>query len=206
MVERINLARGTLCLRGKRVGRFLLLLCFFPVFIALADYSKSESKLWNGLREGGHFALLRHAIAPGTGDPAWFELGKCSTQRNLSEEGREQAREIGRRFRANGIHRARVFSSQWCRCIETAELLGLGPVQKLSALNSFFRVFERRQPQTQALKSWLNEQNFDQPFVLVTHQVNITALTSIYPRSGELVIVHRSPAGELTVAGTIEPD
>lgn len=198
--------RGYLRLFGQRVWPPLLLLVIFPVLIAMGGSEKSEADLWKNLREGSHFALLRHAIAPGTGDPAWFELGKCPTQRNLSDEGREQAREIGRRFRANGIHKARVFSSQWCRCIETAKLLDLGPVHELPVLNSFFRAFQRRESQTQALKNWLAEQNLENPLVLVTHQVNITALTGIYPRSGELVIVHRSPKGQLSVSGTITPD
>lgn len=85
-------------------------------------------------------------------------------------------------------------------------MLGLGPVEELSALNSFFETPERRDAQTQELKDWLAGQDLDEPMVLVTHQVNITALTGIYPTSGELVIVRRSESGELSVLGTLETE
>ena len=166
--------------------------------------SDGDAVLWNSLRSGEHFALLRHAIAPGNGDPPGFELGSCRTQRNLSEEGRNQAVKIGKLFRENRIQTARVFSSQWCRCLETAKLLELGQVQALSFLNSFFNNYDYRESQTQKLTEWLNEQNLGQPLVLVTHQVNITALTNVYPGSGELVIIRRSKTGEFTVVGTIK--
>ncbi len=168
--------------------------------------SEGDAVLWNSLRSGEHFALLRHAIAPGTGDPPGFKLGSCRTQRNLSEEGRTQAIKIGKLFRDNRIQTARVFSSQWCRCLETAKLLELGPVQGLSFLNSFFNNYESRESQTQELSEWLHEQNLGQPLVLVTHQVNITALTNVYPISGELVIIRRSKTGEFVVVGTIKTE
>ena len=168
--------------------------------------SEGDAVLWNSLRSGEHFALLRHAIAPGTGDPSGFKLDSCQTQRNLSEEGRDQAVKIGKLFRENRIQTARVFSSQWCRCLETAKLLELGPVQDLSFLNSFFNNYESRESQTQKLSEWLHEQPLGQPLVLVTHQVNITALTNVYPSSGELVIIRRSKTGEFRVIGTIKTE
>lgn len=177
------------------------LLCAAPGLAA-----EGEGALWDALRSGGHVALLRHAIAPGTGDPPEFTLGHCSTQRNLSDEGRDQAARIGARFRANGIRTARVFSSQWCRCLETARLLQLGPVIELPALNSFFRRYELREPQTRALQDWLAAQDLGEPVVLVTHQVNITAVTNVYPSSGELVIIRRTETGEISLVGTIETD
>lgn len=166
----------------------------------------SDAALWRGLGSGEHVALLRHAIAPGTGDPAEFSLDDCRTQRNLSASGRDQAARIGARFRANGIPMARVFSSQWCRCLETARLLGLGLVRPLPFLNSFFRRFERRDRQTRALRSWLRSQDLDEPTVLVTHQVNITALTGVYPASGEVVVIRPSSNGQMAVVGTIRTD
>jgi phosphohistidine phosphatase SixA len=166
----------------------------------------NEADIWAALRKGGHVALLRHAIAPGTGDPNNFVIGDCRTQRNLSDEGRAQAKRIGDRFRANGIASAPVFSSQWCRCLQTARLLTLGPVIDLPSLNSFFENFEQRQPQTRALKAWLKDQDLRLPQILVTHQVNITALTGIYPSSGELVVVRKAKNGALTVVGTIQTD
>ena len=151
-------------------------------------------------------ALLRHAIAPGTGDPSDFTLRDCSTQRNLSDQGREQAVRIGKRFRGHGIMTAGVYSSQWCRCLDTAELLDLGPVEELPALNSFFQDFGRRDAQTRALNDWLGGRQRGRPLVLVTHQVNITALTGVYPASGELVVIHRRTDGTISVAGTIQTD
>ena len=177
------------------------LLALMPV-VASAD----DGVLWDTLRTPGHAALLRHALAPGTGDPPDFDLRDCATQRNLSDEGRRQATRIGARFRANGMPRARVLSSQWCRCLDTAELLGLGTVEELPVLNSFFQKRERRDAQTQGLARWLSDQSLDRPLVLVTHQVNITALTGVYPASGELVVVRVSGDGEVTTVGTIETD
>ncbi len=179
-----------------------LLLCNAPAF----SWATEEAALWTALRSGGHAALLRHALAPGTGDPSDFTLSACETQRNLSDAGRRQAARIGARFRANGIPSAQVLSSQWCRCLETAQLLGLGPVAELLALNSFFRRPGRRDGQTRALQDWLAAQSLDRPVVLVTHQVNITALTGVYPASGELVIVRLADDGGISVVGTIETE
>lgn len=145
-------------------------------------------------------------MAPGIGDPPNFALRDCSTQRNLSDEGRDQAYSIGLRFRANGIATAQVFSSQWCRCLETASLLGLGEIQELPSLNSFFSNGDREQAQIQALKKWLSGQRLKQPLVLVTHQVNITALTGVHPESGEVVLMRRDDKGVWTTAGIFKPE
>lgn len=155
------------------------------------------------LQDGNHFVILRHAVAPGTGDPQDFVLGDCTTQRNLSAGGRDQAKRIGELLRSHGIDNARVFSSQWCRCLETARLLGFGEVEELPALNSFFRFFEKKEEQTSELRAWLKEHDLSVPLVLVTHQVNITALTGVFPGSGEMVIVEREEDGNLRVAGTV---
>ena len=172
----------------------------------LASAQESEQMLWEKLRAGTHFAMLRHALAPGFGDPENFTLGDCATQRNLSDEGREQARRIGERFRDNAIVSVDVYSSQWCRCRETAELLGLGEVSDLPALNSFFQRYEREEGQMRELGQWLAGQDYSSPLLLVTHQVNITSLTGVFPQSGELVVVRRSDNGDFSVAGTIRTD
>jgi phosphohistidine phosphatase SixA len=180
----------------------------FAIFLSLAPgpSAADDTALWAVLRSDGHVALLRHAIAPGTGDPPTFVVGDCSTQRNLSDEGRDQADRIGASFRTNGIATARVFSSQWCRCRETAEHLGLGPVAELPILNSFFQRPEGGDAQTRALRQWLAAKALDGPLVLVTHQVNITALTGVYPVSGELVIIRRTGDGEIVVVGSLETE
>ncbi len=163
----------------------------------------NDEALWAALQEPGTFGLMRHALAPGFGDPASFDVERCDTQRNLSDEGRQQASAVGSSFRQNHIVSAKIYSSQWCRCRETAELLGLGAVTELPLLNSFFADRAQRVPQTQALRQWLMEQPLDTPLVLVTHQVNITALTDVSPASGEMVIMRRSPDGTLQVLGSL---
>lgn len=149
------------------------------------------------LRIGG-VLLLRHAIAPGFGDPTGFRIDDCSTQRNLSEAGRQQATAIGAWLRERGIKRARLYSSQWCRCLETAELLDLGKVSTLPALNSFFERPEDRERNLTALRAFLAAQPLqNEPLVLVTHQVTVTALTGIFPSSGEGVVATLAANGEL---------
>jgi len=165
--------------------------------------SDSANQLWNSLKLPDHFAFVRHAIAPGIGDPPEFTVGNCQTQRNLSDEGRKQAEKIGKQFHQNGIKHASIFSSQWCRCLETARLLDLGNVQELPIINSFFGRSENAGLQTETLKQWLFSQNLEGVTVLVSHQVNITALTGMYPASGEIIIVRRKPPSDFEVVGTI---
>ena len=161
--------------------------------------------LWRALKTGDHVVLIRHAFAPGTGDPPNFTLGDCSTQRNLNPAGRDQARRIGERFRTNGIARAQVFASQWCRATETAKLLDLGRVEPLPLLNSFFQQGDAA-ARTRATREWLAGRDLSQPTVLVTHQVNITSLTGVYPASGEMVVARRGARGELEVIGTLRAE
>nr|WP_298378516.1 histidine phosphatase family protein [uncultured Halomonas sp.] len=172
--------------------------------LAHAQNEPNEQALWAALADGSHAALMRHSIAPGTGDPANFRLDDCSTQRNLSAEGREQARRIGKRFHEQGIVMANVHSSQWCRCLETARLLDLGDVIPTPALNSFFTNREHEPRQSEAVRQLLAKQAKDKTTVLVTHQVNVTALTGIFPRSGEIIVV-RPVKNSLSVLGRIAP-
>jgi len=208
-----DLWRGKTSIQNQ-ITRRIVRLAWFSFFLlstillsaVSGSASGSQGDLWNVLKTANSFVLLRHAIAPGVGDPDNFELTDCSTQRNLSDTGRSQAAAIGDMFRQHGINKVRVVSSQWCRCLETARLLELGTVEELTYLNSFFQQFERRGHQTEKLSEWITQQNLEHPLVLVTHQVNITSLTDIYPSSGELVIVKRQDSGELLVVGTIRTD
>jgi len=129
------------------------------------------------LAEPGVVAIVRHAQAPGTGDPARFTLDDCTTQRNLDARGREQARAIGAAIRAAGVVVDRVLTSQWCRCRDTARLLDLGPAEDLPALDSFFRNPARAEPQTAELRQLLVDLPAGETVMLVTHYVNIRALT-----------------------------
>jgi phosphohistidine phosphatase SixA len=178
----------------------MTLLCLTPS-AARAD---DQARLLDAVRTGEAFAIMRHALAPGYSDPAGFDVNDCSTQRNLSETGRNQARAIGETFRKAGITAANVQSSAWCRCLETARLLGLGPVMKLAPLNSFFEARSRRNTQTDALKKWLAAYDGDKPLILVTHQVNISALTSSATSSGETIVAKIDDDGAVTVLGSVE--
>jgi broad specificity phosphatase PhoE len=173
----------------------MLVLAFgLSASVAWADMDGAVDRL-----QGGDVLLLRHAIAPGFGDPEGFRIDDCSTQRNLSEAGRRQARAIGDWLRARGIREARVYSSQWCRCLETAELLNLGEVSPLPALNSFFERPADREPNLRALNAFLASYTpRNQPLVLVTHQVTVSALTDIFPGSGEGVVAKVAGNGELS--------
>ncbi len=186
----------------------LLLACISAASDSRAG-QKTAPELWELLKSGGTVALIRHARAPGFGDPPGFRLDACATQRNLSDEGRGQARRIGQRFRDNGVAVDKVISSEWCRCLETAELLGLGPVERFAALNSFFARPERREPQLSTLVPWLSDARPQGALVLVTHQVVISAITGTGARSGEIVVVrpNEGTAGEsaIEVLGSIPP-
>jgi len=180
----------------------VLWLLLLAMGTATAAASPEEEDLVQRMRAGGHVLLIRHAEAPGTGDPAGFRLGDCSTQRNLSGVGREQARAIGAWLRNRGVGRARVYSSQWCRCRETAELLGLGPVRELPALNSFYGRSQDREPNLAALRDFLAAQPPQgELLVLVTHQVTIAALTGDATASGHGVLMALGEGGVLEKAG-----
>jgi broad specificity phosphatase PhoE len=163
----------------------------FPFFAAalvavlLAAPVPAAADGLGALAQTGRVLMLRHANAPGYGDPPGFRLGDCRTQRNLDEKGRAQARATGDRLRALGIHKARVYSSQWCRALETARLLGVGEVQELPGLNSFFEGHVERDSTLAALRDFLAQQPVDgPPLILVTHQVVINSFAEEVPASG----------------------
>lgn len=187
--------------------RSLVLLAALSFGLAAAPPATAQDDseaAWAAFAEPGSVALLRHALAPGTGDPADFTLGDCSTQRNLEAAGREQARRIGEIVRQRGIEVDRVMTSQWCRCRETAELMDLAPIEDFAALNSFFADRSTRDAQTAEVRAFLAGLPDDERAILVTHQVNITALTGSTARSGELVIVDADAGGEIAIRGRIE--
>lgn len=164
-----------------------------------------DKPLWQSVADGNSIIIMRHALAPGTGDPDNFELRQCSTQRNLSETGRQQAQRIGANFKKHGIDNARVYSSQWCRCLETAKEMDTGELQELPLLNSFYTNREAGPAQIKSLVQWLqnNQSNPGQPLILVTHQVVIAALTGVYPASGDAVIFRLTDDAGIEVQGTV---
>lgn len=168
----------------------------------------AEGDIWSRLRQADthYYVLMRHAIAPGTGDPANFQLDDCSTQRNLSEEGREQARRTGAAFRAQNVAVQQVLSSEWCRCLETANLMDLGPVERFPALNSFFQNRSQGPERIQQLQEFMANNRDDAGVtVLVTHFVTISGIAGGGVSSGELVVMQVNDDGEPEVVEQIEP-
>lgn len=170
--------------------------------------SAQNSDLWSLMGEGtGYVILLRHAqTVPGTGDPPGFKLDDCSTQRNLSEAGKAQAVKIGEQFRQRQIPIDRVLSSQWCRCLDTAELMNLGKVEPFPALNSFFGDRSTQARQSDRVRQFiLQNQDGSGATVMVTHQVNITALSGVVPQQGEAVVMQVRDGDRLEKIGQFDP-
>ena len=168
---------------------------FFRIFIIIsislttsikADLNK---KLIEKLDEGGKIIFIRHAYAPGSGDPDNFNLNDCSTQRNLSEEGREQAKLIGKFFRENHIKVDKVLSSEWCRCKETAKI-AFRNFSTNSFLNSFYNPLfaKNRNKQVKELNNYIETLKTNGNLVLVTHYVLISEVLNYNPSSGEIVV------------------
>jgi phosphohistidine phosphatase SixA len=165
-----------------------------------------RTDIWQQLRTGrGYAVLLRHALAPGTGDPPGFRLGDCSTQRNLSLEGRRQAIAIGAQWRRERMPVDRVLTSRWCRARDTARLLAVGAVSAYPALDSSFTVSEATAARrTAKVRALLQRHRGERGvLVLVGHQVNITDLTGMAPPSGGAIVVQAQGDGSLRVVGTL---
>ena len=166
----------------------------------------SELLIWDKLSASsakGYVLLLRHSLAPGVGDPENFKLGDCSTQRNLSQEGRDDAAEIGAWIKRQKVKIYRVESSRWCRARQTAKLLDIGKVKLNKNLDSLFRESNlESHPKTLKTKQQiLNHRNKSGLLVLVGHYVNIAALVGVGVDSGEGVIVKANKNGVIKVLG-----
>ena len=147
---------------------------------------------------------MRHSLAPGFGDPENFDIADCQTQRNLSKRGFKQAETIGLFLQKSGYQKATIYSSEWCRCKDTAKALNLGEHKTLNLLNSFFSNTSIGGQQTLALKEWINKLSLNTPTILITHQVNITALTGYFPSQGEIILVKRLKTGKITIIESIK--
>jgi phosphohistidine phosphatase SixA len=169
-----------------RVFRLLVLIAFMlPGLAAAADDTALAV-----LRAPGAIALMRHADAPGViGDPPGFRLDDCATQRNLSAKGRADAAAIGAKLRAAGIVIEKLVSSPWCRCIDTATLLGLGPVSTDATFSNHLTAGERQPALTEGARRVIAGWQGRGTLLVVTHGSNIRALTGVNPDSGEIVVV-----------------
>jgi phosphohistidine phosphatase SixA len=173
----------------------------FVVCLALgiSNATNASTALSEKLSDGQHVLLMRHADAPGYGDPTAYQIGQCSTQRNLGEYGRKQAKAIGQWLSAQGITSAQVFSSPWCRCLDTAKLLNKGGVVTAPEIGSFFDNRSQEKKQTKELEDLIKAQlakHPNTPIIFVTHHVNIQGLTGKAVASGDMVLVKVDKNGQ----------
>jgi phosphohistidine phosphatase SixA len=177
----------------------------FAIFLGLLSASDTaradDTAAWASLRAGAHVALMRHADAPGgAGDPPGFRLDDCATQRNLSDKGRADAAKIGARLKAEGIRVEKILASPWCRCMETARLLQLGPVEAAPTFSNVVVLREQSETLTAGAGAVIDAWRGSGILLVVTHGANIFALTGISPASGEIVVVRsgsRNAVGRL---------
>ena len=170
---------------------------------AVAPPARADEAVWLLLQAGGHVVLLRHAVTdPGVGDPPGFQLGNCSTQRNLSEQGRGDARRLGEALRARRVPVAKVLSSPWCRCLETARLVFGQEAELQPALGNLFGRPEREAAQVAELRRLVSRPVAGGNLFLVTHGSTTYALTGVSPGTGEMVILKPQQDG-FRVAGRL---
>lgn len=165
---------------------------FIFLLTCLSFVGPATASVASDLQDGQHVLLMRHADAPGYGDPTGYVISQCATQRNLGEYGKKQAKAIGAWLSNQGIQKAEVFSSPWCRCVDTASLLNKGPVKIEPSLGSFFDDMSLEKKQTKALEAFIKNELAKQskaPLILVTHHVNIQAYTGKVVGVGDMVLV-----------------
>lgn len=184
--------------------RFLL-----AALLALAcvpAWSLEDAKLWDQLRRGGNVILIRHgSTLAGLGDPAEFKLDDCSTQRNLSQAGRDEARRIGERLKRERVPIAQVYTSPWCRCRDTATL-AFGKAEDWTPLSSVFEAPDRDREYTERVKKRIgtySSREMKGNVVMVTHNVNIASLTKLSVAPGEMVVVRPDGCCGLRVVGRL---
>jgi phosphohistidine phosphatase SixA len=184
------------------------LLAFGFLFAAGMIASADEAGL-AALKAGGHVAMIRHGLTtPGAGEPLGFKLEDCKTQRNLVEEGRAESRQLGELLRTQDIVIDRVLSSEWCRCIETAELIGAGPVVREPALNNLYGRPQNRERQVREMRALISAWRGPGNLLLSTHGANMGALMGINPETAAGVVLAPAPETKegFRVVGRISPE
>ena len=175
---------------NRSIALHILFSIFFFSFLNVSNVYAN----WEPAKDGDRIILIRHSIAPGSGDPAGFKIKDCKTQRNLSQEGVRQSKKIGKLFKQNQIKIDKVLSSQWCRCKDTAKY-AFKNYKEFSALNSTFQTpyDKNAKKQIKELRDYIQKWDGNgSNLVLVTHYVIITAITDVVPRSGEIVIIDKN--------------
>lgn len=173
--------------------------------LAAIPAAHADESLWALLKGGGQVVLMRHAVTtPGVGDPEGMRLADCATQRNLSDEGRAHAKQVGEAFRSRRIPVAQVLSSPWCRCLETARLAFGTEPQTSPALGNLFGRADAEGRQVAQMRSLVSRKPAGGNLVLVSHGSTILALTGVSPATGEMVVVTPQGDGKFVVVGRLE--
>ena len=177
------------------------LILIFSVLLLQLNYSFANDKVIESLKEGGKLIFIRHALAPGNGDPENFELQNCSTQRNLNEIGIQQSKKIGLIFKKNEIKIDNIYSSEWCRCKDTAKY-AFDDFETFDALNSFYdkRFAANEDKQIKDFYEFIDSIDSKNNIVFVTHYVVIGAILNIGTSSGEIVVTDKN----LNIIGSID--
>ena len=173
---------------GNLKTRKLLTYIVFMILLLVTEVTARSEIVTVKKSISANIIFLRHALAPGVGDPLAFIKEDCSTQRNLNNEGRLQARLIGDYLRQSNIRFSEILTSEWCRCIDTAKELDIGKWKTFSGLNSFFQGHEKKYHVVNKLRKKLKSLKSSDFVLFVTHQVVITEITGEVPRSGEMVL------------------
>ena len=178
------------------------------VFLAactLAFPARADEALWSLLKSGGKVVLMRHAVTtPGAVDPEGMVLNDCSTQRNLTDEGRAHARRIGETVRARGVIVTHVLSSPWCRCLDTGRLVFGSNPEVSTALSNLFGQSDPKGRQIERLRELISSRPVSGNTVLVSHGSTIQAVTGASPAPGEMIVITPHGAGQFTATGRLE--
>jgi len=182
-----------------------LLNIILVIFFTITNQIKADqnNQILEILKKGGNLIFIRHAYAPGGGDPDNFDINDCSTQRNLSDDGRKQAQRIGEFFTKNKIEIDKVLSSEWCRCKETAKI-AFKNYSTNSFLNSFYssKFSKNKDKQVKAFNYYIKNLESKKNLIFVTHYVFISEVLNYGPSSGEIVVSDKN----LNIIGSIEID
>ena len=179
----------------------IIIIFFIGILNINNNAFSSEDKILESLKEGKKLVFIRHAIAPGNGDPNNFDINDCSTQRNLDESGIEESKKIGLFFKNNKIKIDKVLSSQWCRCKDTAKY-AFKNFKTFDALNSFYdeKFAANEAKQIKDLKNYIKRWNSDKNLVLITHFVVISSILNTGASSGEIIISDKN----FNIVGSID--
>ena len=163
------------------------------ILIIFSNKSLANENIVEILKKNNNIIFLRHALAPGNGDPENINLNDCDTQRNLNLEGINQSKKIGIFFNENSIEIKKIFSSEWCRCKDTA-LYAFQKYETFEALNSFYdkKFYKNKNKQIKELKNFIKKWNNNGNIILVTHYVVIMELLNIGPKSGEIIVSNKN--------------